>query len=121
MIAIDLSSIAGANNDPNFGIRLVAAYDSTGHLGNEFASSTLSSGQTVQYNGTSGNWRFDNLTVSGTAVPEPSRHRVGGPRSTGRWLLRLASPRWPRLRYGPAARCNVLPRRDAHHFLQHSG
>ena len=72
MISIDLSSIAGANNDPNFGVRLVAAYDSTGHLGNEFASSTLSSGVTVQYNGTSGNWRFDNMTVTGTPVPEPS-------------------------------------------------
>jgi hypothetical protein len=72
MISIDLSSIAGANNDANFGVRLVAAFDSTGHLGSEFAGSTLVSGQTAIYNNNSGNWRFGTLTVSGTPVPEPS-------------------------------------------------
>lgn len=68
-ITINLSSISAASNDPNFGVRLVSAYDSTGHLGNEYASATLTSGgATQEYNNTSGNWRFDNLTVSGTAI-----------------------------------------------------
>jgi hypothetical protein len=70
-ITVNLSSIAGANNDPTFGVRLVSAYDSTGNLGNEYASAALSSGKTVQYNGTSGNWRFDNLDFTGTATPVP--------------------------------------------------
>ncbi len=71
-ISVNLSSISGASNDPNFGVRLVAAFDSTGNLGNEFAGATLSGGVTTAYNGTSGNWRFDNMTFSGTPVPEPS-------------------------------------------------
>jgi hypothetical protein len=79
-ITVNLDSIPGANNDPNFGIRLVSAYDSTGNLGAEYASATLSSGATVEYNGTSGNWRFDKLTFSGTpiTVPEPSTLALGG-------------------------------------------
>ena len=63
-ITVNLGSIAGANNDPNFGIRLVSAYDSTGNLGNEYAQATLTGGVTTQI-GNSGNWRFDNLTFTG--------------------------------------------------------
>ncbi len=73
MINVDLSSISAANNDANFGIRLVAAFDSTGNVPNDYASAGLSGGLTVIYNNNSGNWRFDNLTFSGTsAVPEPA-------------------------------------------------
>jgi len=58
---------------PNFGVRLVSAFDSTGHVANDYAGATLTAGQTTIYNNSSGNWRFDNLTFSGTAVaaPEP--------------------------------------------------
>jgi hypothetical protein len=57
----------------------VSAYDSTGNLGDEYASATLSGSSTVEYNGTSGNWRFDNLTFSGIqAVPEPSSVAMAG-------------------------------------------
>jgi hypothetical protein len=70
-ITVDLSSIPGANNDPNFGVRLVAAFDSTGNVPNDFASAALSAGKTVIYNNSSGNWRFDNLTFSGTVIPTP--------------------------------------------------
>lgn len=70
-ISINLSSITGANNDPNFGVRLVSAYDSTGNI-DGYAGATLVSGMTQAYNNSSGNWRFDNLDITGTAVPEPS-------------------------------------------------
>ncbi|MGD0767903.1 MAG: PEP-CTERM sorting domain-containing protein [Tepidisphaeraceae bacterium] len=71
-ITVDLSSISGANNDPNFGIRLVSAFDSTGNVVDDYAAAKLSGGKTVIYNNNSGNWRFDNLTFSGTVVPEPA-------------------------------------------------
>ncbi len=69
-IYINLSNITAANNDPNLGIRLVSAFDSTGNIPNDYASATLgSNGQTVIYNNTSGNWRFGNLTFAyGTAT-----------------------------------------------------
>lgn len=59
---IDLSSIAGANNDANLGFRIVSCYDPTAgtYLG--------ASGGT--YNNTSGNWRFDQLAIQGTPAPE---------------------------------------------------
>ena len=75
MILVSLASIAGASNDPNFGVRLVAAFDSTGNVAGDFASAALSGGQTVIYNNSSGNWRFNNITISGTplvSAPEPS-------------------------------------------------
>lgn len=72
-ITINLSTIPGANNNPNFGVRLVSAFDSTGNITNDYASATLSAGQSVPYNNTSGNWRFGNLTFTGYSnVPEPS-------------------------------------------------
>jgi hypothetical protein len=76
---IDLSAISGASNDANFGIRLVSAFDPTytgaGSPTYTAASSTggASSNDTV-YNNNSGNWRFGDITFSGTpvSVPEPS-------------------------------------------------
>jgi hypothetical protein len=70
-ISISLSSITGANNDPDFGIRIVSAFDSTGHEPG-YASATLANGATQPYNGSSGNWRLGNLEFTGTAIPEPS-------------------------------------------------
>jgi autotransporter-associated beta strand protein len=65
-INVNLSSITGANNNPNFGVRLVAAFDDTSHLNpNDYASATLNGGQTQLYNNSSGNWRFGSLTFSG--------------------------------------------------------
>ena len=64
-IVINLSGIAGVSNNPNFGIELVNA--STG------ADDVSTAGTAL--NNTSGNWRFDEVAISGTAVagvPEPS-------------------------------------------------
>ena len=69
-ITLSLSGIAGANSDPNFGIRLVSA--ATG------ADDTTTTGTAL--NNTSGNWRFDEVTISGTAAaaPEPSTFVLAG-------------------------------------------
>ncbi len=32
---------ASCDNDPNFGVRMVSAYDSTGNIGDQYASATL--------------------------------------------------------------------------------
>ena len=61
-INFDANGIVGANNDPNFGIRLVSCYDPVAgtYLG--------ASGGT--YNNNSGNWRFDQLALQGSPAPE---------------------------------------------------
>ena len=68
-ITVDLSGITGANNDSNFGIRLVNAsmgIDDTNAAG-------------TAYNNSSGNWRFDNVQISGVAAaPEPSTLALAG-------------------------------------------
>lgn len=63
--SVDFSSITAANNNPNFGVRLVSSFDS--------GSTYLSSGNTGGYN-PAGAWRFDMVTIAGspTAVPEAS-------------------------------------------------
>jgi hypothetical protein len=63
--ALGITSVA---NDPNFGVRLVSAYNPT--LGT-YASATLVSGQPVDYNNNSGNWRFADVQIDGTATPVP--------------------------------------------------
>jgi hypothetical protein len=35
-------------------------------------------GNGAAYNNSSGNWRFDNVIISGTAVPEPSAFSMAG-------------------------------------------
>jgi len=60
-----------AFNDPNFAIEMVNASTGTDDV----------STQGTALNNSSGNWRFDNISISGTAVPEP----------TGMGLLGLAA------------------------------
>ena len=56
----------------------MSAFDSTGNVSNDYASAALSGAQTVIYNNSSGNWRFSDITFTGTAVPEPSTMLLGG-------------------------------------------
>ena len=68
-ITANLTGITGANNDADFGIRIVNA--STG------ADDVNVSGNAL--NNTSGNWRYDNVLISGIAdVPEPSTFALAG-------------------------------------------
>ncbi|MCQ8119862.1 PEP-CTERM sorting domain-containing protein [Methylomonas rosea] len=58
--SVDLSSIAGVANNANFGFRVLAAFAPA-------TSAYAASSPTGTY-GTAGTWRFDMVTVSGTAV-----------------------------------------------------
>ena len=64
------ATIAGAQDDSNFGIRIVNA--STGIDDVNVSGAAL--------NNTSGNWRFDNVVIAGTvdAVPEPTTLALAG-------------------------------------------
>jgi hypothetical protein len=64
--AADLSSIAGAANNPNFGVRMVSEYEfsATGSGTNAFVATK----DTSNY-GTGGTARFDMMTISGTLLP----------------------------------------------------
>ncbi len=69
-ITINLTNVPGAANNPDLGIRLVSAYDSTGTLeasspSTPYASAASTPGNIVPYNNTSGNWRFGNLIFYG--------------------------------------------------------
>ncbi|WP_341890696.1 PEP-CTERM sorting domain-containing protein [Variovorax sp. YR752] len=62
--SVDLSSIAGADNNPLFGFRVVSGFGPGGaYVQSNAASSSY---------GSAGTWRFDMVTVSALApVPEP--------------------------------------------------
>ena len=67
--SIDLSSISGVANNANFAFRVVSAFAPDS---NAYAASSSS------YAGT-GTWRFDMVTVNGTAiaaVPEPKNYAM---------------------------------------------
>ena len=70
-IVVNLSGIAGAANNPNFAIELVNASTGADDISTKNAA----------LNNTSGNWRFDEVSVSGTAinaVPEPGTYALLG-------------------------------------------
>jgi hypothetical protein len=82
-LVIDVSAIAGASNNPNFGIRLVSAYDpalplvqnpndpsNPNDLVGQYANAALvgSPAAPAPYNGSKGNWRFDNIVFHGDAI-----------------------------------------------------
>jgi autotransporter-associated beta strand protein len=77
-ITVNLSTITGASNDPNLGIRLVAAFDDTNKY-HDYVSATLNGGQTQLYNNSSGNWRLGNLTFIGALTLDTS---FAGPQLT---------------------------------------
>jgi hypothetical protein len=90
--SVDLSAIAGTDNNPNLLVELVSAYDPT-FSNAQYAAGTIytnsNTGVIGVYNNNSGNWRFDNLAFTGVAVPEPSSMilcgLVGGLGIVRRW------------------------------------
>ncbi len=67
-ITADLTGVTGANNDPDFAIEIVNASTSTDDINQTGGV----------YNNNSGNWRFDNVAIEGTAVPEPGSLALAG-------------------------------------------
>jgi hypothetical protein len=64
--------ITSVNNNANFAVRLVSAYDPTFVGTPTYTSATPGASGPVAYNNSSGNWRFDNVSVQAVAaVPEP--------------------------------------------------
>jgi hypothetical protein len=72
-ITIDFTAlgITGVDNNPNFGVRLVGAYDPTytGTGSPTYTGATLTNGQPTVYNDNSGNWRFDEINFFGNNSP----------------------------------------------------
>mgnify|MGYP005850605213 CR=1 FL=1 len=60
--SVDFSAISGANNNPNFGVRVVAA-----HYGN---TGEFRQANNINNLATAGTWRFDNVSVEGDALPQ---------------------------------------------------
>jgi uncharacterized repeat protein (TIGR02543 family) len=59
-ITVDLSGVSGVSNNANFGVRILAAhFRSTGQF-RQVANTTSTA--------TGGTWRFDNVSISGTAL-----------------------------------------------------
>lgn len=84
----DFSAVTGTANNADFGLRVVSifspsAFDQNASLGdftansaymraNSQASFTAGGGIGSGDYGTSGTWRFDNVVISGSAIPEPA-------------------------------------------------
>lgn len=78
-ITVDFKALGltGVDNNPNFGVRLVGAYDPT-FVNNStcptstpctYTGATLTNGQPTVYNNNSGNWRFDEVNFFGNNSP----------------------------------------------------
>jgi hypothetical protein len=67
-ITANLTGVSGANNNPLFGMEIVNASTGTDDINQTGGI----------YNNNSGNWRFDNVVISGVAVPEPSSLALAG-------------------------------------------
>ena len=89
---------------PNLGIRLVSAYDSTGTLGNVYASAASTPGDIVPYNNSSGNWRFGNLTFS--AGIDHDHHVTANPPGS-----QILGQQRHLYRHGDAGRRHPVPQR----------
>lgn len=59
---VDFSAISAADNNANFGVRVVAGFGSGGNY--------VATSPTGTY-ATTGTWRFDQVTATGTTVPVP--------------------------------------------------
>ena len=68
-ISVNLSSVTAANNNPNFGVRVVAAhYQSTGQFRQTNAPASTATG---------GTWRFDNVRFEGVSGAFPTISSTG--------------------------------------------
>lgn len=68
---VNFSAIPAANNNPNFGIRLVASYFQSTTQFRQVSTPTLVANPL-------GTWRFDNVSFTGTLVPGPTGSVISG-------------------------------------------
>jgi hypothetical protein len=88
-ITLNLSSIAGAANDPTFGLRLVNAA-----TGADDVQASANSTEITYGSSGSGNWSFDDVTFTGVPIPEPSTYAlILGAATLGLVLLRRRAAR----------------------------
>jgi MYXO-CTERM domain-containing protein len=71
---VSFAGIPLVSNNPTFGVRVLSAFESTAT--GSGAASYVASTTASTYVGT-GTWRFDMVTVSGTAIPEPTAALLG--------------------------------------------
>jgi len=88
--SVNLSSIAGAANNPWFGFRLVSEFESTATGSGTNAYVATKDGSTY---GTSGTIRFDMVTLSGTLIP--GANTPPGISTLADQTLRVGQSTWP--------------------------
>jgi hypothetical protein len=66
-VNVDFSSISNVNDNSLFGVRIVSAYAPDGPNAGSYVNLA---GNLI--NSTSGNWRLDNIALSGNVIPEPA-------------------------------------------------
>lgn len=84
--SVNLSGIAGVDNNPNFGFQIVASFDA--------GDNYLGSGSTAY--AATGTWRFDMVTISAAAVPEPSAYALCLVTLAGVGVVRYRKKLWNR-------------------------
>jgi fibronectin-binding autotransporter adhesin len=99
---VDLSSITGANNNANFGVRIVSIFSPQAFNENsvnsfpantaymranndaKYAPTAGAGNSTSQYTST-GTWRFDNVTLAGAQLPPPGAKDISWNTTSGTW------------------------------------
>jgi fibronectin-binding autotransporter adhesin len=74
-----------AANDPNFGVRLVSAYDTYLSSGTNTVYGSAKNPVTTVYNNSSGNWSFNNIIITGNPILSPVTTGTA-PAATVSWL-----------------------------------
>lgn len=70
-LSVNFSAITAANNNPNFGVRILASYyQSTSEFRQASAPGIVA--------GIAGTWRFDNVSFTGTPIPGPTASVMSG-------------------------------------------
>lgn len=70
-ITVNFSAVSAANNNPNFGIRLLASYYQASGQFRQVSVPSLAANP-------SGTWRFDNVSFTGTLLPGPTASVITG-------------------------------------------